>query len=385
MEPKIYYNELKDDNGKPLEVTLTGPERWLAEKIQAEYAEKKRNGFYKNALGYEISITTLTTIMKKITEQKFFQLAPADYLPVRVGDGAFSTNLVTYRDYSIGDDFATGIVNLGTNNARQANIEAGVDSVTVQVKNWVKGMGWNIFDLEFAAKSGNWDIVTAKERARKKNWDLGIQKVAFLGLTGDSTANGLLTQPTTGSLAVTNNTTFLTTSIGALAGSPTGSPGYALQQFVQGILNVYRANCGRTAWPTHFTIPESDYLALAAASNYQFQLKSILQYLQETFQTMTGNKGFKILPCAYGDASQIAGTTGAGNATGSQIYALYNAAEESIRMDIPVDYTNTLANSLDNFNFQNAAYGQFTGVQVYRPAELLYFTFPYTNLPTPPL
>jgi hypothetical protein len=44
-------------------------------------------------------------------------------------------------------------------------------------------------------------------------------------------------------------------------------------------------------------------------------------------------------------------------------------------MDIPVDYTNTLANSLDNFNFQNVGYGQFTGVQTYRPLELLYFSY----------
>ena len=42
---------------------------------------------------------------------------------------------------------------------------------------------------------------------------------------------------------------------------------------------------------------------------------------------------------------------------------------------LQVDYTNTLANSLDNFNFQNVGYGQFSGVQAYRPLELLYFQF----------
>jgi hypothetical protein len=57
------------------------------------------------------------------------------------------------------------------------------------------------------------------------------------------------------------------------------------------------------------------------------------------------------------------------------MYVLLNYDEEALRMDIPLDYTNTLANSLDNFSFQNAGYGQFTGVLAYRPLELLYFGF----------
>jgi hypothetical protein len=57
------------------------------------------------------------------------------------------------------------------------------------------------------------------------------------------------------------------------------------------------------------------------------------------------------------------------------MYTLLNYDEEALRMDIPVDYTNTLANSLDNFNFQNVAYGQFTGVVAYRPLEIFQFGF----------
>ena len=44
-------------------------------------------------------------------------------------------------------------------------------------------------------------------------------------------------------------------------------------------------------------------------------------------------------------------------------------------MDIPLDYTNTLANSIDNFAFQNAGYGQLTGCLSYRPLEMLYFQY----------
>ena len=49
--------------------------------------------------------------------------------------------------------------------------------------------------------------------------------------------------------------------------------------------------------------------------------------------------------------------------------------EESLNMAIPVPYTSTVANSINNFSFQNVAYSQFTGVNVLRPLELLYFDF----------
>lgn len=324
-----------------------------------------------NALGYEINITTLTTIMKKITEQKFFEIAPADYVPIRVGEGAWSSNLVTYRSFNLADDFSTGVINTGANNGRLAQGDAGVDSLSIKVLNWAKSIGWSIFDLELAAKSGNWDLVTAKEKARKKNWDLGIQKVAFLGLPGDSSCLGLLTQPvsqniqpsSSSGVVYSNFNMELQTSIYKLAAVPAN-----LSAFIGSILNVYRQNCNRTAWPTHFIIPESDYLGLATPSSSTFPIKSILQLMQETFQTMTGNKNFKILPCAYGDAIY--------SGSPNQTYVLLNYAEESLRMDIPVDYTNTLANSIDNFSFQNVGYGQFTGVLPYRNLEMMYLQFP---------
>lgn len=339
-----------DAAGKPM--ILTAREQRVADVNQR----------LVNALGYEISITTLTTIMKKVSEQKFFQIAPADYFPVRVGEGAWSTNLVTYRSFNLSDDFSTGVISTGGNNARLANGDAGVDSLSIQVKNWAKSIGWSIFDLEFAAKSGNWDLVTAKEKARKKNWDLGIQAVAFLGLKGD-TANvlGLLNQS-----GITTNTTRITKAINSMSAAE-------LSSFLQAVLNDYRSNCNRTAWPTAFVVPESDYLGMATPTSSTYPIKSMLQLMQETFQVMTGNKNFKVLPCAYADATYNAGIIN--GSTGKQCYVLLNYEEESLRMDIPVDYTNTLANSIDNFSFQNVGYGQFTGALAYRPLELLYYQY----------
>ena len=313
--------------------------------------------------------STLTAISKKITEQKFFQVAPADYLPIRVGEGAWSSNMLTYRAFDIADDGASGIINMGSNSSRLASADAGVDSLTIPVNNWGKELTWTIIDLEQAAKSGNWDIVSSKEIARKRNFDLFIQKTAFLGVGNGSQIQGLYNQNLNSLIGsqITINTTALTNSITSLAATPS-----TLSAFIASILNLYRANCNRTAWPTHFVIPESDYLGLATPSSPTFPLKSILQLMQETFQTMTGNKNFKILPCAYGDAAY--------SGSANQQYVLLNYAEESLRMDLPVDYTNTLANSVNNFSFQNVGYAQFTGVLAYRPAELLYLQFPASNL-----
>ena len=337
-------------NSKGDPILLNGREKLVAD----------RNQRIANSLGYEINITTLTTIIKKITEQKFFEIAPADYLPVRVGEGAWSSNLVTYRSYLLSSNFEDGIVNLGSNNSRLAAADAGVDSVTVQVINWAKTIGWNIFDLELAAKSGNWDLVTAKEKARKKDWDLGIQRIAFLGANGSNGAGGqvlgLLNQG-----GISNNTSVITMPISQMSPAE-------LKTFCYQVVEAYRSNNQRTAWPTHFVIPESDYNGLASQASPDFPIKSTLELIEEMFQTICRNKQFKVLPLAYGD-SQYSGFS-------YQIYVLLNYDEESIRMDIPVDYTNTTANSLDNFMFQTVGYGQWTGVQTYRPLELLYFSFP---------
>lgn len=306
----------------------------------------------KNA-GYEVDVTTLTTIMKSVVEQKFFEVAPADYVPVKVGEGAWSAALTTYRAFSLADDFSTGVIGVGANNARMASADTQVDAITVPVVNWGKSIGWSLFDLQLASKSGNWDLVVSKEKARKRNWDLGIQRVSFLGLVDDSNVKGLLNQA---------DVNVNTTTIPKLISSMTDAE---FSTFAATVYQDYRANCNYTAKPTHFVIPERDYNGLCAPYSSTYPLKTKLQALEENFQMLTQNKNFKILPIAYGNIA-IHGTVNK--------YALYNYDEDSIRIDIPVNYTNTLANSTDNFNFQNVGYGQFTGVKAYRPLETLYFT-----------
>ena len=332
---------MKIKNSRGEAVTLNQREAHLAEYNQR----------HVNALGYEIDVTTLTTIMKRVTEQKFFTIAPADYLPVRVGEGAWSSNLLTYQSFALADDFVTGVINTGGNNGRLASADAGVDSVTIKVFNWAKTIGWSLFDLQLASKSGNWDLITAKENSRKKNWDLGIQKIAFLG-SGASDCLGLYNQSLT-----PNAGTVLPVAISAMTPAQ-------FDTFLGAIIPAYRTYCNFTAMPSHFVIPESDFNGLASFPSSSFPLKSKLEILEAALKVVTGNAAFKVLPNAYGQTAQ--------SGLAKNRYVLLNYDEETIRMDIPVDYTNTLANSIDNFSFQNVGYGQFTGVGIYRPLEVLY-------------
>lgn len=341
-------------NSKGQPVLLNEQEAYHAQIMQEDV-----NRRFKNSLGFEVNITTLSQIVKKVSEQSFYEIAPADYFPVRVGEGAFSSNLVTFRSFTMGDEFETGVINTGGNNARMASGDAGVDSLTIKVFNWVKGIGWNIFELEQAAKAGNWDIVAAKEKQRKTNWDLGIQRIAFLGARGDNASGGLC-QGLLNMAGVNINTTVITKAISSMTVAE-------LKTFQAAIIEAYRSNCNRTKFPDVFIIPESDYNGLASQASPDFPIKSTLQLLEEAFKLITRKPGFKILPLAYADKAY--------SGYAKQVYVLLNYDDATVRMDIPVDYTNTLANSLDNFNFQNAAFGQFTGVLPYRPLEVLYFQY----------
>lgn len=358
---KVYSSVFKNSDGSPKEITLNAREMAVA-----NYSQKQFNERYGNALGYEVSITTLTQISKKISEQKFYEIAPAQYLPIRVGEGTWASNIEVFRTYDVSDIFESGIINTGANNTRMSVADAAVDALNIKVNNWASQCAWSVPDLEMAAKSGNWDLVSSKERSRKRKWDLGIQKVAFIGAAGQNGSTGsclgLFNQP-----SVTTNTTLITQTLSSMGSSN-------LATFQQNAVQTFRANCNYTAYPTHLIIPENDYNGLAAQSSPSFPIKSTLALLEEGFQIITRNEKFKILPNFYASYANVAsGTLPSAFSTG--IYTFLNYDEESVVMYVPLPYTNTLANSVDNFMFQNAGYGQFTGVLALRPQELLYAGF----------
>lgn len=334
-------------NAKGEQVQLNSKEMAVAKALEYQNAE------LLNAMGIDIPITTLTTAIKSVAEQKFYRIAPAEYMPVVVGEGAFSTNLLKYTSFNMGGDFEQGLIHTSTHNSQLAQADAGVEGVQIPVINWAKGLSWNLFEVQQAAKTGNWDLITEKEKARKTNWDLGIQKAAFLGVASVG-AKGLLNQD-----GITSDVVTITKPIKSMSAAE-------YQAFVGSVYAAYREHCDYTAEPDTFIIPESDYNGLAAAVDPNFPIKTKLEYLKEAFQLIVGHE-VAIKKLAYADMAK--------SGLAVQRYVLLHKDADSLAMNIPVDYTATMANSINGFHWENAAYGQFTGVKVFRPKEVLYFDF----------
>jgi hypothetical protein len=314
----------------------------------------------QNAAGYEVAITTLTTIKQLVTSQSFYEIPVADHCPLTVGEGAFSTTLVRYRVSENSDDFDAGYLKHGANNTRLQSVNVMVDPISNKVHNWAKELSYDLIQVKTAAKAGNWDLIQKLESARKTNWDLGIQKKVFLGTPALGIV-GMLNMP-----GVTINTGLITKPLKAMNATE-------LNDFAKSIITVYRTNCNRTKMPNRFSIPEADYLGLGTFINPEFPLANStkLEYLENIFKKITGKQDFKILYTAYHQKEYNAGILG--GSTGLNRYCLYNYDPETFGMDMPINYTTTIQDTTNGFTWQSVAYGQHTGQALMRPLEVMYF------------
>lgn len=351
----MHMTEIINEKGE--NVCLNDREVISAQHFQPIFNNVLKQTPIENSTGYEIDITTLTGLIKSVTEQKFFELRPSDYMPVVVGENSWATNTLKYVSYDVAGGFEEGDVNTGAGNSRLAEADSAIEGVENKVKNWAKGIGWSIMDLQHAQRSGSWDLITSKERARKKNYDLGIQRIAFLGHGSDAAVKGLLTQAN-----VNSNTTVITKYIKDMNATE-------FQAFTRDLYGAFRSNAEFTSKATHFVIPELDYNGLATAVDETYPLKSRLERIRDGLRELTMNPNFQVLPCAYCDQVNNADVTG----LNKNRYALYNYDADSQRMDLPLAYTSTLANTVNGFQYQNVAYSQYTGLLAYRPKEMLYF------------
>ena len=327
-------------------------------RIQRGMTLRNSNGdIDPSGFGYQEAIDTLTFIKSKVVEQVFYEVPPAEYVPIAVGDGAFMQNILTNQVISASGNFFDGVINQGAGNDKISAVQAAVNPVTVPVKNWAKSLGYSIFEIEQALAAMNWDYITGLESARKKNWDLGIQETAFLGDPTDVSVLGLLTQPD-----VNVNTSVITKPISAMSASE-------FNTFISTIISAYLTNANSTVLPDTFVIPLSDWVDLAGPVSETYPNVMKIEWLQKAFDKICQKK-VNILPLAYCEASQ-----NASRGVNKNRYALYRKDPETIRMDVPVMYTSTAPNTANNFQFQNVAYGQFTGVKAYRPLEVLYYDY----------
>lgn len=310
------------------------------------------------SLGYQRTMDTLTYMKKLITVPKYYEVNILEYLPVVIGEGAFADNILTHITINSSGNFEDGIINQGIDDSMLSKVNAGISSKTVKVVTWAKTVSYTQIELEQALFANNWNVINAKHESRQMNYELGIQQLAFLGSRNTpTTVAGLLTQPN-----VNINTGLITAPLSTLSVANYTS-------FIAGLYEAYRLNCNRSARPNRFVIPESDFNGLQVPYSQDFPNISRMDWLIKAFAGL-GLSDMKILPSAYGMPE-----FNADYGLNLNRYALYNYEEESLRMDIPVNIRSTMPGTLNNFQFQDAAYAMFTGAWAYRELEMLYLDF----------
>lgn len=306
------------------------------------------------ASGFQYAIDTLSYIRSQIIKQKFYEIAIADYLPVDVGEGAFSDEIVQNLQFMQSGGFYDGDVTNQDQTGRLAQVNTGLDPIRMRTQIWAKATGWTIMEIERAARSNNWDVVSGKLESLKKNWDLGVQETAFLGHP-DGEMTGLLNDS-----EVTINTTLVATTLTAMTESQ-------FTTFVGGLIPAYFANSNDTTLPDTFIIPNDDFLGLSVPYSPTYPNISKIDYMYKAFRAMTGNENFKILGLSYAQA-----TRNADRGINENRYVLYKNNPETMKMAIPVDFTMLEADTTNRLNWQQAAYGQYSGVLINRKREVLY-------------
>lgn len=309
-----------------------------------------------SGLGYQYLIDTLSYIRSEIIEQKFYKIAPADFMPVDVGEAAWSDEIVQNLTFQTGGGFFDGDIDTQSDTGRLAQVDAALSPIRMPVKTWAKQALWTIAEIAKAAAASNWDIVAAKMESLKTNWDLGIQEVAFLGHPTDSLVTGLLNDG-----EVNINTTLITTPISSMTETQ-------FSALVAGILAAYFTNSNDTEdKPDTFVIPANDYLGLTDPVSNTYPNISKIEYLNNSFQKATDNPNFKILGLAYSQSNR-----NSARGINKNRYALYKNDPKTMKMSIPVDFTMLEAGTANNYNWTQPAHGQYSGCLINRKREVLY-------------
>ncbi len=311
-----------------------------------------------STLGYQYTIQTTTLIRAKVITQKFYEVPPAELVPMAIGEGAWMESIQTNLVYQASGDFDRGIVSIA-DPSDIAQVSVGLAPVPAKVVSWAMGYTYSNMEIEKALAADNWDVISAKVAALKKLWDLGIQKTAFLGsLTDLTNVPGLLSNS-----AVNANTAIITKAISSMSTTE-------LQSLISTLLAEYFSNSGSTVLPDTFIMPMSDYLGMGVPYSGTFPVASMLEYFVMMFRSITGNPNFMIKPLAYANQAQNSGYWRTG---GTNRYVLYRKDPETIRMDLPVDIILNAPGTPNNFNWNGVGVGQFTGAIAYRPREIEYF------------
>jgi len=311
-----------------------------------------------NSSGFDYVTRTTSEIRKEVISQKFYTVAPADFMPVDVGEAAWKDEIVQNLTYDIAGDFFGGDVDTMTGNGKISEVGTALSPIRMKTIIWAKAASWNISEVSQAAASSNWDPIEGKMQTLKRNWDLGIQEVAFLGHPVENDVTGLLNNS-----EVTINTALITKPLSSMTSTE-------FTAFLTEAIGAFYTNSDSTAKPNTFIIPTADFLGLASPYSAAYPNISKLEYMQKAFEVATENTNFQIKSLAYCQADN-----NVARGINKNRYVFYINEKETLKMTIPVDFNMHEAGTSNNIFWQQPAMGQYSGVLINRPAEVLYLDY----------
>ena len=172
--------------GKQKEMLNSKCSAGLARKLTVREFANSYGDVAETALAYQASITTLTYVRKDLIRQKFFTVAPSEYMTVVAKEGSFAMTQLQRYQFIAGGSGEAGDIDQGGNNSKLMQIQVGTSPKTIYQMPWAAEVTYNIFEINQALFDGSFDIITELEGARKKVFDLYLQKVAFLGRFNDN-------------------------------------------------------------------------------------------------------------------------------------------------------------------------------------------------------
>jgi hypothetical protein len=336
--------------------------------------EKKLQGMATNSMVANASnfeFDNLTAIRQEIIQTKYYEVNPADFIPINYGFGAYLDVVIRRFRQEKGNDSL--FARRGVESRVSANYEDA--QMTMHLHPYTESLNYNLYDVKQAAALGYnssvdlmVDLIREKELASKKTFDLSLQKALLKGeaeavnLADEArSARGLLNLTVGGeglSTSITEDTTTLSGFIGDLGDDD-------FKTAVKGMIEAYRANTNNTVAPNTLIIPTAEAAKLATSTSSFNNNVTRLDILQQMFTAAFGSQ-VTVKQLFYANKAQ--------DLAGKNRYVLYNNNSDSLICEMPIPYTSFGYGTENNFDYKAVAMAQVSGVYALRPSELMYFT-----------
>jgi hypothetical protein len=303
--------------------------------------------------GYTQILSTLSQVLPEILSQKRYEVNPTLFVPFVEGQAPWLDESLMFTSGISSEDPEAGIVSMSNSAPQDDAVDIEISAIRNKRFFWRRSKFYSVNQIQQFSKLGVLgSLVEEKEKATLKVYDILVQRTAFMGAHGGT---GLLNNPD-----VAINAALITAPISTLSVADfNGLAGKMVAAF-------RNANFG-TAFPDTLAISETDFFGLSNFPDATYPIKTRIEILEDAFKLVTMNPSFKILPNRYSESGVVTSS--------KSTYALYRRSPDVLRLEQPVPYTVTNANTANGFNFATVSYAQLSNVWVLRPLEMLYLQY----------